>query len=443
MNKWIIICLVCLSNQVHAQHSTLLQEYRSKVKAYNQDIKMAGYDAAIQREKQKSAKADFLPALSGNANFGYKGNPSELSVTVPSLNESLNFQGQHNQYGASLTLAQPVYTGGALKAGYEKAKKENEQAQYEQQRIINDIMYDADVYYWNKVARQEMIAVAEEYKTSVSALVEVVKDRVTEEYTDRNDLLMAEVRLNDAEYRFTQSCNDAEVARMSMNSFSGVSFDKIILTDSVVIPLTTVQAYTGTVETAMASRPELRIATNEVAIQKSAFQIANAQYLPRLSVGIDGNYSSPGYDFRSGPDPNYIIYAQLSIPIFEWGKRKNTRRTGEYSINKTIEQHQKVADNIRLEIETAFYTYSQAVEKVRLTENSLAKAAESEKMAMDKYKEGNVSIIEVINAQLYHQEARINYIQSKLNAQIAKSAMDRATGSNINDHHNTVAWRKN
>lgn len=100
MNKWIIICLVCLSNQVHAQHnSTLLQEYRSKVKAYNQDIKMAGYDAAIQREKQKSAKADFLPALSGNANFGYKGNPSELSVTVPSLNESLNFQGQHNQYG--------------------------------------------------------------------------------------------------------------------------------------------------------------------------------------------------------------------------------------------------------------------------------------------------------------------------------------------------------
>ena len=63
MNKWIIICLVCLSNQVHAQHnSTLLQEYRSKVKAYNQDIKMAGYDAAIQREKQKSAKADFLPA---------------------------------------------------------------------------------------------------------------------------------------------------------------------------------------------------------------------------------------------------------------------------------------------------------------------------------------------------------------------------------------------
>ena len=93
-----------------------------------------------------------------------------------------------------------------------------------------------------------------------------------------------------------------------------------------------------------------------------------------------------------------------------------------------IENHHKVADNIRLEIETAFYTYSQAIEKVKLTESSLSKAADSEKMAMDKYKEGNISILEVINAQLYHQNAKINYIQSKLNAQIAKSGLDRATG---------------
>ena len=45
-----------------------------------------------------------------------------------------------------------------------------------------------------------------------------------------------------------------------------------------------------------------------------------------------------------------------------------------------------MADNIRLEIETAFYTYSQAIEKVRLIESSLSKAADSEKMEMYKYK---------------------------------------------------------
>ncbi len=60
MNKWIILCLMCVSAQAQAQHNKLLQEYRTKVKAYNQDIKAAGYAASIQQEKEKSAKADFL-----------------------------------------------------------------------------------------------------------------------------------------------------------------------------------------------------------------------------------------------------------------------------------------------------------------------------------------------------------------------------------------------
>ncbi len=86
------------------------------------------------------------------------------------------------------------------------------------------------------------------------------------------------------------------------------------------------------------------------------------------------------------------------------------------------ENYSSVKDNVQLEIETAFYTYNQAVEQVILTENSLDKARENEELAMDQYKEGRISIVEVLNAQMYHQEAKVNHIQSKLNAQIAKSA---------------------
>ena len=86
----------------------------------------------------------------------------------------------------------------------------------------------------------------------------------------------------------------------------------------------------------------------------------------------------------------------------------------------------KAQDKIRLEIQTAHYNYKQAIDKVKLTESSLSKASESEQMAMERYKEGNVSIVEVINAQLYHQQAKVNYIQSKLNAQMAKTDFERA-----------------
>lgn len=428
MKKTILLACLGLSPSIYAQQSQYLQQYRNQVIQYNQDIKSATHAVSMKKNMENAAKADFLPKLSGQANFRYIGNPSELSVSLPGMDAPVGFQGKDMNYGAGLTLAQPLYSGGAIKAGYEKAKQESIISQFEKERVTNNIIHDADVYYWNKVAQEEMALVAADFKESVAKLVEVVKHRVEEQFTDRNDLLMAEVKLNDAEYRLIQAQNAAEVARMTLNSFSGVSFSDTIPTDHTVIPIKQNDMTCHSIENGMAARPELRISNAQIDVRKSAARIANSQYLPKLSIGADGSYSSPGYNFKTDMNPNYALYAKLSIPLFEWGKRKNTRKAGKYSVQMAQENHLKTADHIRLEIETAYYNYNQAIQKVNLTESSLRKAALSEELAMDKYKEGNLSIVEVLNAQIYHQEARINHIQSKLNTQIARSKMERAIG---------------
>ena len=65
----IYIAVTLIAGSIHAQTSGLLQQYRSKVEEYNQDIRSAVLSSQISNEKQKSAKADFLPSISGNANF--------------------------------------------------------------------------------------------------------------------------------------------------------------------------------------------------------------------------------------------------------------------------------------------------------------------------------------------------------------------------------------
>ena len=363
MKKYIFLAMLCIACTCRSQENSMLQDYRNKVREYSRDIKMAEKTSAIKSEMVKSAYADFLPTLSGSANAGYTGNPMRISKRIDGIDAPINIEGNDTKYGASLTIEQPIYTGGATSAKYKKAKKETELSDSETERIMNNITYSADVYYWNKVACGEMVIIAEKYRNSAAQLVSAVRTRVDAGYADPNDLLMAEVKLNDAEYRLIQLRNDAEVARLSMNSFSGIPFNEFIETDSVVMPLTDVQDYSETLNTAMATRPELQIASHKIDIQKAASKIANAQYLPKLSVGIDGSYSSPGYDFKSDLDPNYAVYAKLSVPIFEWGKRRYTKKSGKYSVNIAVENHQKVTDNIRLEIETAFYNYSQAIDK--------------------------------------------------------------------------------
>ncbi|WP_270711811.1 hypothetical protein [Phocaeicola coprophilus] len=44
-----LLCLAGISIQTQAQQSNFLQEYRAKVKEYNQDIKTAGYAVSFVR----------------------------------------------------------------------------------------------------------------------------------------------------------------------------------------------------------------------------------------------------------------------------------------------------------------------------------------------------------------------------------------------------------
>ncbi|MEG1983584.1 MAG: TolC family protein, partial [Alistipes sp.] len=143
----------------------------------------------------------------------------------------------------------------------------------------------------------------------------------------------------------------------------------------------------------------------------------DAPYKPQLYVGAEGNYASPGYNFKADLNFNYAVYAKLSIPIFEWGKRGSRKRASQQQIGMATDNLRQVEDNINLERQTARVALIQAIERVELSHASLGKAEENERKALERYREGEVSILEVIDAQTYRQTSQVNYVQAKVAAQ--------------------------
>ena len=66
------------------------------------------------------------------------------------------------------------------------------------------------------------------------------------------------------------------------------------------------------------------------------------------------------------------------------------------------------------------------MEQVQLTGNSLDKARENERMALERYAEGKVSVVEVIEAQNYRQESQTNNVEAKVSAPGHYSALQKA-----------------
>lgn len=414
MKKIVIVCLLCSSFTLSAQQSTFLEKYRSMALGYNHDLKAAERNISTSIELENMARADMKPSLAGGANFNYTGNPPELTLDMQGMDNPVSFQGKNLKYGASVTLLQPIYTGGRLLESIRMAQHQQSLASSQAEMIGSAVCFQTDMQYWNTVARKEMVDIASDFKNSVSSLVVTIRERVEAGLVDPQDLLMAEVKLNEAEYQLLQARSNFETGRMALNSIIGEDLQQATPTDSC-IPIVSLQD--SLLHQEEPDRPELKIAYDKIKIEESSLKLNDSQYKPQLYIGIDGSYSSPGYNFHSDLDPNYAVYAKLSIPIFEWGKRKSQKRASTRRIEMATDNLNKVTDNIRLEVQTARVALLQAIQRIHLAGSSLEKASENEQKAVERYAEGKVSILEVIDAQTYRQTAQVNYVQAKVSAQ--------------------------
>ena len=73
------------------------------------------------------------------------------------LSNRLTFEGKDMKYGASLSLLQPVYTGGRLLETIRMAKHQHSLAAHQAEYFRSAVCYQTDMQYWNTVARAELL----------------------------------------------------------------------------------------------------------------------------------------------------------------------------------------------------------------------------------------------------------------------------------------------
>lgn len=416
LKKYLLLSFsLCFFSVAVAQRHPLLEKYRSMAVEYSHDLKAADKNIAASMELEKAAQKDLLPKLVGAANFQYTGHPLQLTLDVPSMGGPVTFEGKDLKYGASISLQQPIYTGGRLLETIRMARYRHHVSDFQEEYIRSGIYLQTDLQYWNTVARAEIVRIADDYRNAVASLTQTIRERVEAGLTDQKDLLMVEVKLNEADYQLLQAQKNLENGRMALNSLIGVELQTPTeVEDSVAVVAADDVAVWGN-EGAM--RPELKIAMEQVRMAESDKKLILSKYRPQFYVGVDGSYTSPGYNFHTDLDPNYAVYATVSVPLLEWGKRRNEKRASSFKIDMATDQLNKVTDGVQLEIQTARNSLRRAMEQVELTRSSLDKARENEAMALDRYDEGKSSVIEVIDAQTYRQLAQMNHVQAKVSAQ--------------------------
>jgi hypothetical protein len=192
---------------------------------------------------------------------------SQLGGTiVPALNEAGTAivdafrTDTRNVYAGAITLTQPLYMGGKIRAYNKITKYAEELARQQHNSGMQEVILSTDQAYWQVISLVNKKKLAESYLKLLQKLDSDVEKMIAEGVATKADGLSVRVKVNEAEMTLTKVEDGLSLSRMLLCQLCGIDLSTpIVLADEQVDDLPLIPATTNfEIETAYANRPEIR-----------------------------------------------------------------------------------------------------------------------------------------------------------------------------------------
>ena len=397
-----------------------LDSCRSMAFAYNQDLKVASRSVDAAMSSAQATRANLYPDIDFRSYYIFS-NGVNPQIDVADLD---NMQ----LFNLGLRVTQNIYRGRQVQYTAQIADQKVDKMSALRDLSETDLIYYTDQLYWQTVMASEMVELANDYTSVIEELYEVVKNRTDAEIIGMNDLLLTEVQLNDARLGNIQADNHLKLSTMHLNRLIGLDVNSNTMVKSKITPGFVGQEGTDAEQKAMENRPELKAQQAEMDINSTSVDLAKSSYHPSLTGSVGGGYGATS--LGGGLDPGLSVNAlvSLSLPIYQFGQRKSEVAYSRINFEMTQLEYQKLEDIITLEVNSSVYNLEQSIQKVELTDNSLLKARENLGLLTNQYREGLASAIEVINAQIFWQNAYRSNIETRYRYMLDITDYNKAIG---------------
>jgi outer membrane protein TolC len=155
-------------------------------------------------------------------------------------------------------------------------------------------------------------------------------------------------------------------------------------------------------------------------------------YLPELSAYYRYNWNYFNTDLSNLYDVSYPVSAvglNLSIPIFQGGKRIHKVRAAELQVERGNVEIENLSNQIKTEYSKARADYNSSVYEWQLIRDNMKLAEEVYIIIKLQYNEGIKAYVELVIAETDLQTAQINHINAFYRVLEAKLDLEKALGT--------------
>lgn len=313
-------------------------------------------------------------------------------------------------------LQLPVYTGGELSGRIAQAERFAKSKSFGREWAERQAALAAAEAYVMLAQAQEYVGLLQKARDTVAAHVALARAYADQGMLVEAEVLRAEVELSRLEDLLAQAKGQEAVAQANLAFRLGLDQGERFELKPLPVPETPA----GKLEHFLATadlRPDLRAAREMVRAAELEAQVKKAAFLPRAGIVARADWVDDKL-FGTHGDSTTIM-AVVGANLFAGGADRAAVAAARAEARAGAEQVRLAAEGVALEVRQAFVEAQVAVARVATARKALHAAAEVERVTTERFRQGVVKMIDLLDADTARREAETRELVARAEAHLA------------------------
>jgi len=340
------------------------------------------------------------------------------------LDSYSEYQDAKNKYYSNdlyLSFTQPIFTYNRTNLQMRELELDLENAalNFAIQKLF--LEYQVTQNFYNIYQQKASLEIALDEYRNREASYQIIKNKVEAGLSPQEELYQAELDL-------TRSRSKVQNTQVALDNYLdtfkrliGLSlFDDITVTADISHQPVEIDLQRA-LETGLKYRMEIR--QRQIDVENAKYDLIRAAATNEfrgdvtLSYGITGTDANFNKIFDS-PTKNERISLEFNVPLFDWGQKKSTIKAYQAMIKSSELQLEDEKNNIIIEIRRAYRNLKNLVSQIDIAEQSLRSAQLTYDINLERYKNGDLTSMDLNLIQNQLSQAKLDKIAALINYKI-------------------------
>lgn len=386
---------------VQAQDVYSLRECIETGLERNYSIRIIRNEQQISDNNATPGNAGYLPTVDMSGGFSGSVNNNRNKLMDGTTEKQNGVNSETGNIGLNVNWT--VFDGFGIQAEYSRLKELQRMGELNTRMTIEDFVADLSTEYYNRIRQNIRLRNLRSSLDLSRERVRIAEERYHIGSGSRMDLQQAQVDFNSDSSKVLNQLEVVNTSRIRLNELMALENveENIAVKDSVIYPnifLDEVELWKSTIE----SNASLLIAQKNKTLSELDYKKVKSRNYPYIKLNAGYGYTANWYevgttDLQQRLGLNYGITVGLSL--FDGLNRRRERRNARIEIENKELRMQELELALRADMSNLWMAYQNNLDLWSLEKENLVVAQENYRIAIDRYKLGELSGIELREAQ--------------------------------------------